>query len=128
MAKASKRPRADATSLDPPEQVEAAAKRSRAAQPRPPLPQQQDEAANAPVRDRREVMADVARRYAVACLYVSAQTVKVRQAYRIRCQVCSGGSDNDSSLTTLLYPKAVFAECYAAQRDHKEVAVLLTRL
>lgn len=63
MVKASKRPRADATSVDPAEPVETTAKRSRGAQPRPPpLPEQQDDAANAPVRDRREVMADVARR------------------------------------------------------------------
>lgn len=56
---------ADATSVDPAEPVETTAKRSRGAQPRPPpLPEQQDDAANAPVRDRREVMADVARRRA----------------------------------------------------------------
>lgn len=62
MAKATKRPRADVTDAAPSEPGEAAPKRSHGAQPPPLLPQQQGEAANAPVRDRREVMADVARR------------------------------------------------------------------
>ena len=63
MVRASKRSRAISTDTDASEPVEASAKRSRGAQPEaPPLPREQVDAANAPVRDRREVMADVARR------------------------------------------------------------------
>lgn len=70
MVRASKRPRANATDTDAPEPVEATAKRSRGTQPEPPpLPREQVNAANAPVRDRREVMADVARRQVVVCVW-----------------------------------------------------------
>ena len=70
MVKASKRPRANSTDTDAPEPVEAATKRSRRAQPEPaPLPREQGDAANAPVRDRREVMADVARRQVDVCVW-----------------------------------------------------------
>lgn len=63
MVRATKRPRAGPTETDPPEPVEATAKRSRGALPEPaPLPQEHVVADNAPVHDRREVMADVARR------------------------------------------------------------------
>lgn len=69
MGRASKRTRATSIDTDPPEPVEVTAKRSRGAQPEPqPLPQEVN-AVNAPVRDRREVMADVARRQVAVCVW-----------------------------------------------------------
>lgn len=71
MGRASKRTRAISIDTDPQEPVEVPAKRSRGAQPEPQqLPQEQADAVNAPARDRREVMADVARRQ-VAVLHMA---------------------------------------------------------
>lgn len=73
MGRASKRTRAISIDTDPLEPVEVNAKRSRGAQPESqPLPQERVDDVNAPVRDRREVMADVARRQVAVCIWSQA--------------------------------------------------------
>lgn len=63
MVKASKRSRPDAEDAGPSEAVEPANKRSRGTQRQAqPAPEEAVADVQAPVRDRREVMADVARR------------------------------------------------------------------
>ena len=79
MVRANKRSRPDSIEAEPSEPVEVAAKRSRGGQPRPPpVPQQEDEVADMPALDRREVMADVARRYGEICILAAEPAVLLR--------------------------------------------------
>ncbi len=76
MVKASKRSRPESAEAEPSEVAEPENKRSRAARrPAPPEVQQDVVEIQAPGRDRREVMADVARRYGQLCA--------------VLCQACS---------------------------------------